>query len=77
MTISLLISTYDNGRAVGFWIIYFSKRLGDTVQGWSKLKDFEYLYRVRCLVFNWISFEKTRHMRVFSSNGAFILRSRR
>ncbi|MFN3291009.1 MAG: hypothetical protein ACK410_11460 [Acinetobacter sp.] len=35
-------STYDDGQEQWVSIMYFSKRLGDTVQGWSKLKDFEY-----------------------------------
>ena len=35
-------STYDDGQEQWVSIMYFSKRLGDTIQGWSKLKDFEY-----------------------------------
>ena len=36
-------STYDDGQEQWVSIMYFSKRLGDTVQGWAKLKDFEYM----------------------------------
>ncbi|WP_171405821.1 hypothetical protein [Acinetobacter sp. SWAC57] len=35
-------STYDDGQEQWVSVMYFSKRLGDTVQGWAKLKDFEY-----------------------------------
>ena len=35
-------STYDDGQEQWVSAMYFSKRLGDTVQGWAKLKDFEY-----------------------------------
>ena len=35
-------STYHDGQEQWVSAMYFSKRLGDTVQGWAKLKDFEY-----------------------------------
>ena len=35
-------STYDDGKEQWVSIMYISKRLGDTVQGWAKLKYFEY-----------------------------------